>query len=580
MALSNIQQVDNILVALNTSEEAVKKDLEVLKIPSFAVLEQSGLGDTPVNSFYDELKARKSPSPQHGKSTSLRRLSHLIGSDKVRSKVGRRSRPFRDAEADRVYGFSSRENQRKQGKLLSPRRFNKQIARSLGTFRHISKVHGLQGVRRQEAPPQHWHNGLRTYHKNPEEKQFELTAKDSMHKFMMVQRLEAKNSVIMPTNDAVPYDTNFDLQQSNVTQEPLRKFPPPQQQLLSKEAGMGPQGGGSDENVTSKRIHASRNKVDAVNMALNERFEEIKSTVVGEVPHEASATATRLEEEEKMLNEHLLHLNIRLKNIKDKSPKNKRKVQKIRKNKEYVKKLMRDDKNEQKDKSSDIQSDEEYQPTFAELEPHQQKLYFMTLQPSQRDLLMKTLNGASSQIINEDTLKISEDLQVAQASSGVDGMLDADHNGVEMGPSGKERLMKDDLTRDADVKGDKAVKEMPNIPKQIKEETTSSTKPSKPVPSIAPPQPPSPPPGDPEGDGSDQDSQLPKAPTPPPLPPNIEFDSSSDDSDSSYSSDNDSEGTRPPDTLIDHLPPTPGTPNSVDSDIPPPPSAPPPPLML
>ena len=31
--------------------------------------------------------------------------------------------------------------------------------------------------------------------------------------------------------------------------------------------------------------------------------------------------------------------------------------------KEYVKKLMRDDKNEQKDKSSDIQSDEEYQPT-------------------------------------------------------------------------------------------------------------------------------------------------------------------------------------------------------------------------
>ena len=76
MALSNIQQVDNILVALNTSEEAVKKDLEVLKIPSFAVLEQSGLGDTSVNSFYDELKAHKSPSSQHGKSTSLRRLSH------------------------------------------------------------------------------------------------------------------------------------------------------------------------------------------------------------------------------------------------------------------------------------------------------------------------------------------------------------------------------------------------------------------------------------------------------------------------------------------------------------------------
>ena len=86
--------------------------------------------------------------------------------------------------------------------------------------------------------------------------------------------------VIMPTNDAVPYDTNFDLQQSNVTQEPLRKFP---QQQHPKYAG-----GVSDENVTSKRIHASRNKVDAVNMALNERFEEIKSTVVGEVPHEAS----------------------------------------------------------------------------------------------------------------------------------------------------------------------------------------------------------------------------------------------------------------------------------------------------
>ena len=41
-------------------------------------------------------------------------------------------------------------------------------------------------------------------------------------------------------------------------------------------------------------------------------------------------TATRLEEEEKMLNEHLLHLNIRLKNIKDKSPKSKRRC-KIRK---------------------------------------------------------------------------------------------------------------------------------------------------------------------------------------------------------------------------------------------------------
>ena len=48
MALSNIEQVDNILVALNTSEEAVQKDLEGLKIPSFAVLEQSGLGDMPI----------------------------------------------------------------------------------------------------------------------------------------------------------------------------------------------------------------------------------------------------------------------------------------------------------------------------------------------------------------------------------------------------------------------------------------------------------------------------------------------------------------------------------------------------
>ena len=139
------------------------------------------------------------------------------------------------------YGFSSRENNRRQGKLLSPRRFNKQIARSLGTFRHISKVHGLQGVRRQEAPPQHWHNGLRTYHKNPEEKQFELTAMDNMHKNMMVQRIEMKNIGIMPTNDVAPHDTNFDFQQSTVPQEPLRKFPP--QQLL------GTQGGGSDKNV-------------------------------------------------------------------------------------------------------------------------------------------------------------------------------------------------------------------------------------------------------------------------------------------------------------------------------------------
>ena len=207
MALSNIEQVDNIMVALNTSDEAVQKDLEGLKVPSFAVLEKSGLGDMPIDSFYDELKTQKSSSRRHDESTSLRRLSHLVGADNVHankgSKAGKRVRPFRNTAADRVYGFSSRENQHKQGKLLSPRRFNKQIARSLGTFRHISKVHGLQGVRRQQAPPQHWHNGLRTYHKNPEEKQFELTAEDDMHKFMMVQRLEAKNSALMPTNDFV-----------------------------------------------------------------------------------------------------------------------------------------------------------------------------------------------------------------------------------------------------------------------------------------------------------------------------------------------------------------------------------------
>ena len=76
-----------------------------------------------------------------------------------------------------------------------------------------------------------------------------------MHKFMMVQRLEAKNSAIMPTNDVAPYDTNFDLQQSTVTQEPLRKFPPAQQQLLSKEAGMGPQGG-----VFRRKCHFEENK--------------------------------------------------------------------------------------------------------------------------------------------------------------------------------------------------------------------------------------------------------------------------------------------------------------------------------
>ena len=78
---------------------------------------------------------------------------------------------------------------------------------------------------------------------------------------------------------------------------------------------------------------------------MNERFEEIKSTVVGEENSEANATATRLEEEEKRLNEHLLHLNIRLKNIRV----NRLKINegcKIRKNKEYVK--LRDDKNEER----------------------------------------------------------------------------------------------------------------------------------------------------------------------------------------------------------------------------------------
>ena len=66
-------------------------------------------------------------------------------------------------------------------------------------------------------------------------------------------------------------------------------------------------------------------------------------------------------------------------------------------------------------------------------------------------------------LINEDTVKISEDLQANQASSGVDGMLDAGYNGADMGPSGKERLMKDNMTKDGDVKGDKGV---PNIPKK------------------------------------------------------------------------------------------------------------------
>ena len=114
---------------------------------------------------------------------------------------------------------------------------------------------------------------------------------------------------------------------------------------------------------------------------------------------------------------------------------------------------MRDDKNKRKDNNGDIESDEEYHPTFAELEPHQPKLYFMTLQLA-NVIMMKTLNGGSSGIENEDTVKISENLQANQASSGVDGMLDAGYNGADMRPSGKERLMKDNTAEDG-CEGDK-----------------------------------------------------------------------------------------------------------------------------
>ena len=45
MALSNIQQVDNILNALTTSEEAAKKDLKELALPSYEILANSDLAN-------------------------------------------------------------------------------------------------------------------------------------------------------------------------------------------------------------------------------------------------------------------------------------------------------------------------------------------------------------------------------------------------------------------------------------------------------------------------------------------------------------------------------------------------------
>ena len=72
--------------------------------------------------------------------------------------------------------------QQRQQKLLSPRQFNKHSARSLSDFRKITKTHGVQGVRRQQSPPQHWHNGLRSYDKHPKERNFRLSARDVMYK--------------------------------------------------------------------------------------------------------------------------------------------------------------------------------------------------------------------------------------------------------------------------------------------------------------------------------------------------------------------------------------------------------------
>ena len=57
MALSNIQQVDNILNALTTSEEAAKKDLKELALPSYEILANSDLANSSLTKFYDEIGA-------------------------------------------------------------------------------------------------------------------------------------------------------------------------------------------------------------------------------------------------------------------------------------------------------------------------------------------------------------------------------------------------------------------------------------------------------------------------------------------------------------------------------------------
>ena len=604
MALSNIQQVDNILNALTTSEEAAKKDLKELALPSYEILANSDLANSSLTKFYDEIGATpedRRQSMRDDEHTSLRRLSHFMKRDDFNNYNKSGSKNKSNKGNNRVTNPSQKNLHYHGGqqKLLSPRQFNKQTARTLKDFRKITKTHGVQGVRRQQSPPQHWHNGLRSYDKHPEEHNFKLSARDVMHKTKYVQRWETKSA---RSKGPAPNGYNIlgretQMHRQSIEQEAMRKY-----QSKKKEEQQVEDILGDDEIIKNNKSNNNNDNKDPeamtnlhiINGSLKQRFDNIKSKL-----NNGKVNKLRVgDDEERVLNEELMQLDQRLKFMKDKSPKSKRTLQKINENEKNVKKLLRDSKQSKKRENNTINRNkangeedegEEYEPTFTELEPRQQQLYLMTLNPKQRELLMLTLNVETSKAINtaiadnygnlsngkNQLVPINDELHQAvranwdKRQSVVDRNNNNDDNYNNNGNKTNEN--KDD---DVGV----APPVIPPIIVDTSENVKTRHTKNPSIPSIPPPAPPTPPlTPTVENDTNKEDD------VPPPIPPFVEppspminADSSDPSDDSDFSEDDDDDN----DSVMTSPALPPGTPNSVDSDIPPPPMAPPPPLNI
>ena len=329
MALSNIQQVDNILNALTTSEEAAKKDLKELALPSYEILANSDLANSSLTKFYDEIGATpedRRQSMRDDEHTSLRRLSHFMKRDDFNNYNKSGSKNKSNKGNNRVTNPSQKNLHYHGGqqKLLSPRQFNKQTARTLKDFRKITKTHGVQGVRRQQSPPQHWHNGLRSYDKHPEEHNFKLSARDVMHKTKYVQRWETKSA---RSKGPAPNGYNIlgretQMHSQSIKQEAMRKYQSKKQEEQQVEDILGDdeiiKNNKSNNNNDNKDPEAMTN-LHIINGSLKQRFDNIKSKL-----NNGEVNKLRMgDDEERVLNEELMQLDQRLKFMKDKSPKSK-----------------------------------------------------------------------------------------------------------------------------------------------------------------------------------------------------------------------------------------------------------------